>query len=61
MTIKQKRAATRSSLVVGSILFVASVAMSWGKHDSLLSSTLLWVGFVMVLFSAIVGAKGTDS
>ena len=60
MTSKQLKVATRLSLAVGVLLFVASITMAWGKDDSFLSSTLFWVGFVMVLFPAIVAVRGTN-
>lgn len=61
MNNKQLTVAIRLSLGVGVLLFVVSVIMSWGNDDSLLSSTLFWVGFLMVLFSALVGARGTNT
>jgi len=61
MTSTQLKVATRFSLAVGVLLFVASIAMSWGKDNSSLSSALFWVGIVMVLFPAIVGARGTKA
>ena len=61
MNSKQLKMAMRISLGVGVLLFLASVTLSWGKDDSLLSSTLFWVGFVMILLPGFVGARGTNT
>lgn len=41
--------AVKVSVIVGTLLFLASVIMSWREESTPLSDTLLWVGFVMVL------------
>ena len=46
---RSTNAAAKVALVVGTLLFLMSVIMSWRQVDTPLSEALLWVGFVLVL------------
>ncbi len=42
----------KAAVVVGTLLFLVSVIMSWRQVDTPLSEALLWVGFGLVLASS---------
>lgn len=43
------KVAAKASVIVGTLLFLISVVMSWRRVDTPLSDVLLWAGFVLVL------------
>ena len=53
--------AAKVSVVVGTLLFLASVVMSWRRVDTPLSDVLLWVGFVLVLAPSVGAFTRTRS